>query len=105
MSTAVVYVTAPDKAEALRIGRNLVEDRLAACANILEGATSLYWWEGSVHEDHETILIVKTRESLVDAVIARVKSLHRYDCPCVISWPIESGNAAYLDWIKQETRE
>ena len=104
MSAAIVYITAGDKTEALRIGRALVAERLVACANILGESTSLYWWDDKVNEEPETVLIAKTQQSLVDAVIARVKELHSYDCPCVVSWPITSANPDYLDWIAHETQ-
>ena len=104
MSAVVVYVTAGNKAEAANIGRTLVEERLVACANVIDGMTSFYWWDGAVNEDQETLLVAKTRQSLVDEVIARVKSLHSYDCPCVISWPITAANPDYLAWIEHETQ-
>lgn len=64
----------------------------------------MYWWEGTVHEDDEMALILKTRQDLVDRVIAKVKELHSYDCPCVVALPITGGNREYLEWISGETR-
>lgn len=104
MTLTMIYVTAGSREEALRIGRAVVEDRLAACANVLPGITSMYWWEGTVHEEDETALVLKTRQDLVDRVIAKVKELHGYDCPCVVALPITGGNGEYLDWISRETR-
>ena len=104
MNASFVYVTAANKAEALAIGRALVEERLAACANVLDNMTSLYHWEGKLQEDSEAVLIAKTREDLVEQLIERVKALHSYSCPCVVSWPIPAGHQAYLDWICEETR-
>jgi len=104
MNASFVYVTAANKQEALQIGRVLVEERLAACVNVLDNMTSLYWWEGKLQEDSEAVLIAKTRENLVEQLIERVKSLHSDSCPCVVSWPIQTGNQAYLDWIRDETR-
>jgi periplasmic divalent cation tolerance protein len=98
-----IYVTAPSAAEAKSIGRTLVEERLAACVNILEGMTSLYWWEGRIDEAHEAVLIAKTRAPLCDAVIDRVKELHSYSCPCVVALPLAAGNPAFLEWIASET--
>ena len=103
MTFSSVYITAGSRDEALAIGKALVEERLAACANILGGMTSIYWWEGALREDAEAVLIVKTRAELVDRLIERVKALHSYDCPCVVAWPIEAGNPAYLDWLAEET--
>lgn len=104
MTASFVYITVENKTEALRIGRTLVEERLAACANVIDNVTSIYWWEDKVEEGSEAVLVVKTKTSLVDQLIDRVKALHGYACPCVISWPITSGNSAYLDWIRDETR-
>ncbi|MFQ5730883.1 MAG: divalent-cation tolerance protein CutA [Planctomycetaceae bacterium] len=103
MTAAIVYVTASNKDEALRIGRALVEERLAACVNVIDGMTSVYHWEGNIEESAEALMIAKTQPELVETLIERVKSLHSYSCPCVVSWPIETGNPAYLDWIRDET--
>lgn len=104
-STVLVYITAADRAQALEIGRALVESRLAACANILPGITSIYRWEGQVHQDDEVALLAKTRSELAEAVIAKVLELHSYSCPCVVALPISAGNPAFLEWIAAETRE
>ncbi len=103
MTASFVYITAKDKEEAATIGRSLVQERLAACINIIEGMTSMYWWEGKVQEESETVLIAKTDQDLVGRLIERVKSLHSYECPCVVTWPIAEGNAKYLQWIQDET--
>ena len=103
MSFSVVYITTGDGAEARRIGRALVNARLAACANIFEGVTSVFHWEGEVQEDSEAVLIVKTRSELVDSVIERVRELHSYECPDIVAAPIAQGNPDYLDWIGHET--
>ena len=103
MSTAMVYVTAGSRAEAATIGRTIVEERLAACANVVPEIASYYWWEGVVREDSEASLILKTREELVEKVISRVKELHSYDCPCVVSFQIAAGNNDFLNWIVKET--
>lgn len=105
MAFRFVYMTAPDADEARRIGRVLVEERLAACVNVLDGMNSLYWWEGAVQDDREAVLIAKTRSSLLDALTERVKALHPYTCPCVVALPIVGGNPAYLDWLGAETRD
>ena len=104
MQMHFVYMTVGDKNEALRIGRVLVEERLAACANVLNGMTSVYSWKGEVHEDGEAVLIAKTKAALVGPLTDRVKELHSYDCPCIVSFPIEKGNPEYLDWIEKVTR-
>ena len=100
----MIYVTAPNRDEAVRIGRALVEARLAACANVTDGVTSVYWWEGEVQEDAEVSLILKSRADLVEAVVARVKAEHSYSCPCVVALPIRDGNPDFLAWIARETK-
>ena len=85
------------------LARSLVEARLVACANVLDGATSVYWWDGKVQEELEAVMICKTRTEMVDPVIARVRELHSYSCPCVVALPITAGNPAFLDWIEAET--
>ncbi len=104
MTFATIYITAASQDEALTIGRAVVEARLAACANVFPGITSVYWWDGSPQEDSEAALILKTRQDLVDQVVAKVKELHSYECPCVVALPIAGGNKDFLDWISKETR-
>ena len=99
----MLYITAGSRDEAKKIGRALVEARLAACANVIDGMESVYWWQGKLTEDREAVLIVKTRADLVAAVTARVKALHSYAVPCVVALPILDGNPDYLDWLAAET--
>ncbi len=103
MPQTLIYVTAGTRDEAIKIGRILVENRLCACANVLQGTTSIYWWEGAVSEDDEVSLLLKTREDLVEKVVEKVLEIHSYDCPCVVSLPISGGNPAFLEWIDAET--
>jgi periplasmic divalent cation tolerance protein len=103
MQAMFVYITASSRQEALSIGRAVVGERLAACANVLDGMTSVYWWQQSLQEDGEASLILKTRSDLIERLTARVKQLHSYDCPCVVAMPIVAGNPAYLDWVVGET--
>ena len=103
MAQSLVYMTTESAAEAERIGRALVAERLAACVNIIDGMRSIYWWEGEIQQSGEAILIAKTRAALVDKLTARVGELHEYDCPCVVSLAIDGGNPAFLDWIDAET--
>ncbi len=99
----MVYVTAASKDEALRIGRTLVTERLAACANILPGIHSIYRWREAIEEADETVLILKTRKALADRVVARVAALHSYEVPCVVVYDVASGLASYLEWIDVST--
>ena len=103
MGLRFVYMTTGTQEEARRIGRALVEARLAACVNIIAGMNSIYWWEGALQDDNETVLIAKTREELLADLIDKVKAMHSYECPCVVALPIEAGNPAYLDWLARET--
>ncbi len=99
-----VYVTASTRDEALKIGRAVVQERLAACANVIDGLTSVYWWEGAVQEDPEAALVLKTRADLLEPLAARIRELHSYTCPCVVALPVLGGNPDFLAWIREETR-
>ena len=99
-----VYTTHPSAVEAERIGRALVERRLCACVNILPGMISHYWWQGKIERAEEAVMIVKTRASLATRVSDAVKELHRYSTPAILVLPIESVDAAYLEWLMAETQ-
>jgi periplasmic divalent cation tolerance protein len=99
----VVFVTVPDVEDAERIGRSLVEGRLAACVNIVPQIRSLFRWEGKVADESETLLIVKTRRALFDSLRAHVKQMHPYDIPEVIALPVVAGHQPYLRWIDEAT--
>ena len=101
---SLLYITVRDTEEARRIGRALVERRLVACVNIIDRIGSLYWWEGKIAEENEVLIIAKTKSSLAPEVIAAVKSLHSYSCPCIVALPIIDGNADFLSWVARETR-
>lgn len=103
MANVWVYMTAGTADEARTIARCLVEERLAACVNLIDGMRSIYRWNDSVQEDGETVLIAKTRADLLEALTERVKALHAYDCPCIVALPMVGGNADFLAWIAQET--
>ena len=103
MQACLCHVMCATREEALMIGHALVEERLAASANVLGEAVSVYRWEGKVHEKPEAALVLKTRADLASRVVARIEELHGYDCPSVVVVPITAGNPAYLDWIAAET--
>lgn len=103
MDGCIIYVTAASEEEAMAVARTVVEERLAACANILGSIRSVYWWQGGVNDDAEVAMILKTRADLVPRLTARIKELHSYDCPCVVALPISGGNADFLAWIEAET--
>jgi periplasmic divalent cation tolerance protein len=98
-----IYVTTSNSREALEIGRFLVQQRLVACANVFDGMTAVYWWEGKVEEGGEAVLVAKTTADRVEEVIAAVKEQHSYECPCVIALPIAAGLPGYLQWVHDET--
>lgn len=98
-----VYITAASPDEAESIARALVEQRLAACVNILPAAHSVYRWEGQVEATEENILIAKSRANLFSRLEAKVKELSSYACPCIVAWPIVAGHQPYLDWLARET--
>ncbi|MFV3076236.1 divalent-cation tolerance protein CutA [Niveispirillum fermenti] len=95
----LTYVTAPDIETARRIGAALVEERLAACVNILPGMESLYRWQGRVEQASEVVLIAKCRAGGAGALTARVRALHPYELPCIVTLPITGGLPAYLAWL------
>ncbi|RKY82406.1 divalent-cation tolerance protein CutA [candidate division KSB1 bacterium] len=103
MNINLIYITTGSMDEARTIGKDLVSSRLAACVNIIDNMNSMYWWEGKIQDDREVILIAKTREALVPELIEKVKSIHSYDCPCIVSLPILDGNKAFLEWVAKET--
>ncbi|GBE18021.1 divalent-cation tolerance protein CutA [archaeon BMS3Abin16] len=100
---ALVEVTTSGEDESKRIGRFVVEERLAACANIIPCVTSFYWWNGVLEEDTESILILKTSAEKVEKLIIRVRELHSYENPAIIALPVEKGSESYLKWISDET--
>jgi periplasmic divalent cation tolerance protein len=102
MRICLCYITASSSDEAMRIGRQLLEERLAACINVFDGMRSLYWWDGKIEEGHEAVLIAKTRSDLVASLIARVGTLHSYAVPCVLEIPVEGGNPSYISWLEGE---
>jgi periplasmic divalent cation tolerance protein len=97
----VCLVTAPNQAEAKNLARLLLEQRLAACVNLVETVTSIYWWQGEIQEDTEVLMIIKTQVDLVEPLIDAVRGAHSYQVCEVISLPIEAGNPAYLNWLRE----
>ena len=104
MSAVFIYVSAGDQEEAFHLGQILVEERLAACANILGPTTALYWWEGKVEKSTEVALVLKTSAELVEAITLKINTIHTYDCPCVVALPITGGDTEFLNWIEKQQR-
>ncbi len=100
----LVYTTWPSIVEAERAGREIVEKRLAACVNIVPGMISHYWWQGKIERAEETVMLVKTRASLAEAVRKAVKELHSYTTPAIMVLPLESVDADYYRWIVEEAK-
>jgi periplasmic divalent cation tolerance protein len=98
----VVLITTGSPEEAERIAQALVAEMLAACVNIIPGVTSVYRWQGEVHRDQECLLVVKSRQDVLDDLVRRVQALHSYEVPEVIALPLVGGNEAYLSWIDRE---
>ncbi|MGM0452505.1 MAG: divalent-cation tolerance protein CutA [Thermodesulfobacteriota bacterium] len=99
-----VYMTAGSKDEAVAVGEALIEAGLAACVNIIDSMNSIFMWEGRVEQDTETVLIAKTTAERVPELVEKVKSVHSYECPCIVSLPIADGNPAFIDWIAEQVR-
>ncbi len=95
----VVFITASSPEEAEKIGRALVEKKLAACANVIGNVRSVYWWEGRVEEAGEAMVVVKTRVDKLNELIAEAKNTHSYQVPEIIAVPIIHGLPEYLKWI------
>ncbi|MBI3609795.1 MAG: divalent-cation tolerance protein CutA [Nitrospirae bacterium] len=100
----VVLITTPSSREARTIGRRLVEEKLAACANIIPQVESLFYWQGKICRERESLMVLKTRQSSFDRLVKRVKSLHSYSVPEIIALPIIRGSKDYLRWIRKTTR-
>ena len=104
MSVVSVYAIFANAEEAERIGRIAVEERLAACINILPNVRSIYRWRGAVETSDEVAGIFKTSTGSADALITRITALHSYDVPCIVTWPIDKVLRNYSDWVEDSTR-
>lgn len=102
--TLVVLVTAPTMEEAAQLGRALVEERLAACANLVPGLRSIYRWQDAIQDDAEVLMLIKTTAARLDRLTQRVVELHSYDTPEVVALPIVGGSTAYLQWLTMQVR-
>ena len=97
--TLSVFVITPSQEEARKIALAVVEEKLAACANIFPSVHSIYCWQDEVKQADECALLIKIVAKNFDALQARVKELHSYQCPCIVAWPIVEGNSDYLRWL------
>lgn len=95
-----VYVTFSSEEEAKQIAKEVITERLAACANIIKGMESIYIWKDAMEESKETVGLFKTTKDKSETLMQRIKELHSYETPCIVLWPIVSGNPDYLDWVR-----
>ncbi|MDI6780893.1 MAG: divalent-cation tolerance protein CutA [bacterium] len=100
MEYVIVLITAP-QAEAKDMAMILVQEKLAACANIIDTVSSIYWWEGKIQDDKESLLILKTMQDMIEALIIRTRQIHSYTVPEIIALPVINGNQDYLNWISE----
>lgn len=103
MNVVAVYVTVPSGELGRMIARQVVKERLAACGNLLAGVESVFRWESRVVEEQEVVLILKTQSSRIEQLIARIKELHPYDCPCIVVYRAVGGSSDYEAWVAAET--
>lgn len=103
METIVVFITAANEEEAVKIARALVEERLAGCVNIIRNIRSIYSWQGKIEDEAEVLMIAKTQRSLFDKLSQKIKELHSYTVPEIIALPVVEGSEDYLKWLKEVT--
>ncbi|MEM3832631.1 MAG: divalent-cation tolerance protein CutA [Thermoprotei archaeon] len=101
MQPIVVFITCPNVFEGQRITKILIENKLAACINLVKDIKSVYWWKGNIETSNEVLLIVKSDAKILDKLIEVVKSNHSYTVPEIIAIPIVGGNQDYLKWINE----
>ena len=100
----VILITTKDVSEAQKISNQLLEKKLVACANIIEGIQSLFWWQGKIDSAKEVLLILKSQQRLFKKIVKTVKANHSYVVPEIIALPILDGNPDYLKWINESLR-
>ncbi|MFZ3091019.1 MAG: divalent-cation tolerance protein CutA [Nitrospirota bacterium] len=105
MEAVVILITASSIDEAKKIGNALMEERLIACVNIIPQVESIFYWQEKVCNEKEALMIIKTRKSLINDIIKRVKSIHSYSVPEIIALPIISGSEDYLKWVGDVTKD
>lgn len=104
MTIRLIYITTGSKEHALELAHALVSRKLVACANILEGMTSVYAWQGAIEESAETVLLLKTIKDNVSAVERYVNTHHEYDTACILSTAIEKGNEEFVKWVENSCK-
>lgn len=104
MKCLIIYATVKDRKGAEKISLVLIKEKLAACVNYFP-MYSVFKWQGKIEKSEEWAMLVKTKESLADHLIERIKQLHSYDCPCILAWDIEKGSPPFLEWIEKVTKK
>ena len=99
MEIVFAYITTKNRAEAKKIGKILLQEKLAACVNILNHMHSMYWWKGKIEVSNEAVLIAKTTKKLFPKLSKKVKAIHSYYVPCILQIPVTDGNKEYVDWL------
>lgn len=99
---SIVYITTSGLNESKKIAKMLLEEKLAACINIIPTVESIYLWKGKIEEDSESIMVVKTRSELVENIIKKVEEVHSYEIPCILEITVNKGSKTYLKWMKSE---
>jgi periplasmic divalent cation tolerance protein len=105
MGEIIVLITTGNEDDAERIAKTLVEEQLAACVNIAPSIRSIYRWQGKIQDDSEALMIVKTKQSVFEALVKRVEALHRYEVPEIIAFPIAMGSEKYLKWLNESVQQ
>jgi len=103
MDEIVIFITTPSQEEGEKIGRYLVENKLAACANILPSMTSIFAWEGNISREQEALVILKSKRALFEKIMEEVKKRHSYSVPEILALPLVAGLPDYLNWIQKNT--
>ena len=99
----VVYITSPGEEEAAHLAHALVQAKLAACVNMISNVRSIYSWQGTIEDDRELLMIIKTQRHLFERLAAKVREIHSYDVPEIIAVPIIEGSPDYLRWLQEST--
>lgn len=103
MPVVLVQVNTADSAEATRIGRAMVEARLATAANVIPEISSIYRWQGEVKGSTEAMLVLKVSAQRATEAIEKIRALHSYECPAIVALPVADGNPDYLAWVERES--
>lgn len=103
--TRVVFCTVPSEEVAVKIAHRVLEENLVACVNVLPRVRSLYRWNGSIQDEHELLLVIKTRDDRYEKLEQRIRELHPYDVCEVLALDVSAGSKPYLDWVLAETRD